>query len=171
MGVGNVAPLVFRSIDTDAHGELCVTFRRDSYACSFPDGAERFNRMEGAGGSEYLAWLRERLAELPAGCVHAWDGDRIVGQLELRLREDGTGYANLFYLIPEVRGTGRGRELHDYVVSVFRRLGVSLVRLSVSPTNTQAIAYYGKCGWRDTGPREGHPQVHLLELSISPSTE
>lgn len=30
--------LVFRSIDLEAHAELCVHFRRDAFVCSFDDG-------------------------------------------------------------------------------------------------------------------------------------
>lgn len=66
-------------------------------------GAESFDQQNGADGSGYISWLRDRLGEFPQGCVHAWDGDRIVGQLEFRKRADGTGYVNLFYLVPDVR--------------------------------------------------------------------
>ena len=40
------------------------------------------------------------------------------------------------------------------------------VQLSVSPTNFQAVSYYKKMGWIDLGPREGHPEVHMMEKKI-----
>ncbi len=36
-------------------------------------------------------------------------------------------------------------------------------RLSVSPTNLQAIRFYEKMGWKDLGPRLDHPEVHWME--------
>lgn len=157
----------FISIDLARHAELCLQFRRDSYRCSFPDGEQRFHRENGIDGQGYLNWLQERIAELPQGCVHVVQNQRIVGQLEMRLRQKvRMGYVNLFYLIPEVRGTGLGDELQSYVIQVFQELAVDKVQLSVSPTNDRAMAYYRKHGWRDLGLRSDSSQVHLMELTI-----
>ena len=100
--------LTFRTIDIPTHAAECVRFRRDSYACSFEDGLERFAAENGADGADYLTWLAKRIKEFPAGCVHAWLGDRIVGQIESRLREDGSGKVNLFYLVPDAAGARFG---------------------------------------------------------------
>jgi ribosomal protein S18 acetylase RimI-like enzyme len=160
-------PILFTPIDLARHAELCIQFRRDSYRCSFPDGAQRFNQENGEDGQGYLDWLRERIAELPQGCVHVLQGQQIVGQIEMRLRQKvQMGYINLFYLIPEVRGIGLGDELQRYAVKVFQELGVDKAQLSVSPTNDQAMAYYRKHGWHDLGQRSDNPNVHLMELTI-----
>ena len=158
--------LKFRTIDLEKYGDLCIAHRRDSYARSFPDGADRFDRENGLDGSGYLGWLQERIDEYPEGCVHGWDGDTIVGQLEMRIRPDGSGYVNLYYLTPEYRGSGAGDELQAYAEAEFRRSGVTVARLSVSPTNTRAVRYYAKHSWKDLGPRPGHPEVHLFELPL-----
>jgi GNAT superfamily N-acetyltransferase len=49
--------------------------------------------------------------------VQAYDGDKPVGQIEARTKDmdDGKfGYVNLFYLIPDYRGKGYGRQLEQY---------------------------------------------------------
>ena len=158
--------LTFRTIDIPTHAAECVRFRRDSYACSFEDGLERFATENGSDGAGYLTWLAERIREFPAGCVHAWLGDRIVGQIESRLREDGSGKVNLFYLVPDVRGLGLGQQLHDHVVDVFRGAGVGILQLSVSVANQRALNFYRKLGWKDKGLRPNHPEVHNFELLI-----
>jgi ribosomal protein S18 acetylase RimI-like enzyme len=157
----------FEPIDLRRHADTCVRFRRDSYFCSFGDG-EAFDPATG-GVKGYLDRLRQRLAILPEGIVHVWRADLIVGQIEAQIRPDtGTGYVNLFHLVPEERGSGAGDLLHDYVLLLFARHGVPSARLSVSPSNLRAVRYYAKHGWRDLGPRPDHPEVHLMELIITP---
>jgi ribosomal protein S18 acetylase RimI-like enzyme len=156
----------FVPIDLDAHGADCVRFRRDSFVTSFGSN-EAFIRESGADGATYLAWLAERIREFPDGFVQVWDGASLVGQIEMRPK--GTppiGYVNLFYLVPDVRGTSLGDALHDYVLGVLRREGIRTAQLSVSPTNARARSYYRKHGWRDLGPRPGHYNVNLMELVI-----
>lgn len=161
--------LAFRKIDLMQHAAECVRFRRDSYACSFEDGLERFAKENGPDGAEYLSWLRHRVQEFPSGCVHAWLQGRIVGQIESRIRDDGSGKVNLFYLVPEARGKGYGRQLNEYIVGVFRDAGVSKLQLSVSTGNQGALGFYRTLGWADKGPRPNHPEVHNFELSIASS--
>lgn len=158
--------LRFRPIELSRHAALAIEFRRDSYVCSF--GTDQiFVEENGADGRGYLEWLQERLLRFPEGHVHAWQGDEIVGQVELLIGAQG-GYVNLFYLRPDARGRGLGDELHDYAVSVFQRRGVRVAGLSVSPTNVRAVRYYERHGWKDVGPRPGVPSVHELELAIPP---
>jgi ribosomal protein S18 acetylase RimI-like enzyme len=162
-----VASLRFEPIDIVRHGDVCVLFRRDSFVCSFGEG--RAFEDEPGGVPGYLEWLKGRLAAFPAGAVHAWRGDRIVGQIEAQIRPAPTGaYVNLFYLVPDERGTGAADKLHDFAVSLFKSHDAITARLSVSPTNARALRYYAKHGWRDLGVRPDHPEVHLMELVIAP---
>jgi len=156
--------LSFRTIDLERDAQTAVTFRRDSYLCSF--ATDEAFAVEG-----YLPWLRERIARQPLGHVHAWSGQQIVGQLEMIVQATSppTGYVNLFYLAPECRGLGLGVALHEYVVEFMRQGGVELASLSVSPTNARALAYYRKHGWRDRGPRPDDASVRRMELSIEES--
>jgi ribosomal protein S18 acetylase RimI-like enzyme len=112
----------------------------------------------GANSSLYIARLRERIDQVPEGNAHLWDGARIVGQSEVRLLDDEPeiGYVSLFYVVPEARGRGLARMLHDHVAGIFRYRGMRTLRLSVSPTNARAIACYRKLGWARVGERP-HP--------------
>lgn len=143
-----------------------MAFRRDSYICSFEDGGPAFDSENGEDGRHYLMWLNDRVIEFPAGCVHAKLGDKIVGQLESRIRTPELGYVNLFYLVPECRGTSLGKELHEYMERTMRYAGVSKVQLSVSPQNGRALAYYQKYGWMNLGYRDREKKVLLMELTF-----
>ena len=159
--------LIFKTIDLSTHSALCAKFRLDSYECSFLDGKARFESENGQDASCYLEWLQQRILELPLGCVHVWEGAEIIGQIESRLRNDGSGYVNLFYLIPEHRGQGKGRQLHDYVINMFTDQGVSVVRLTASTQNAQALGFYQKLGWQKKGLRSGTEDSLLFEYLIS----
>ena len=161
-------PATFTTIDLSRHEETCVQFRRDSYRCSFPDGDERFDRENGRDGGEYIRWLRERIAEFPEGCVHVWKDGAIAGQMEMRVREESkSGYVFLFYITPEMRGSGIGDELQRYALEVFRKRGMERARLSVGAGNARAMAYYRKHGWVDIGPRPDHPEARIMEITIT----
>ena len=159
--------LTFETIDPDRHRDLCIRFRRDSYMSSFVDGNERFDAENGSDGSGYIEWLKQRINDLPRGCVHGWLDGKIVGQIESRIRDDGTGYVNLFYLVAESRGRGHGRELHNYVIDMFASLDVELVRLSVSVDNGPALGYYQHLGWNDMGFRSGRSDTRLFEFAVN----
>jgi ribosomal protein S18 acetylase RimI-like enzyme len=157
--------LSFRTIDLERQADLCVAFRRDSYVCSFGTD-EAFFSTGGVDG--YLEWLKEGIVRHPAGHVHVWQGDRIIGQLEMQIGTwaPPSGYVSLFYLVPEQRGQNLGGALQRYAEEFMRAGGARRARLSVSPSNARALAYYRKHGWRDLGPREGDSSVHLMELDL-----
>lgn len=80
---------------------------------------------------------------------------KYIGQLELTVREyEGIdiGYVNLYYLIPEMRGKGRGKELHSYAMQFFENNKVSEYHLRVSPSNAAAIKFL-KWEWKRLGQR------------------
>jgi len=157
--------LVLRPIDLDSHASVCVEFRRDSFLCSF--GVDGFFDEAGVAGVHYIERLRSRTAKFPDGYVHAWLGDTIVGQIEMQiLDEPRIGYVNLFYLVERLRGAGFSDDLQEYSMRFMVRHGVDTVRLSVSPTNARALAYYRKHGWRDLGRRPGRDDVHLMERKV-----
>ena len=164
--------LDFRTIDLEKHRELACRFRRDSYAVSFGH-SDAFDGPDGNGASEYLTWLEGRIQSFPAGQVHAWVGDEVVGQIEAIPRtrageEDGPfGYINLYYLSPKWRGQGLGRQLEIYVNKLFRGMGIECLILSVSPTNKPAWNFYLREGWKDSGPNPKSPEVHFMEKPLS----
>jgi len=143
-----------------------VAFRRDSYLVSFGSD-QRF--VEAPGGIDgYLGYLRDRISHFPNGHVHVWQGETIIGQLEMRIRDNDppSGYVNLFYLAPAARGTGAGNALHDYALQFLRAGGAQRAHLSVSPSNSRALAYYAKHGWRELGLAPHDPTCLMMELDL-----
>jgi ribosomal protein S18 acetylase RimI-like enzyme len=162
--ISNVPTPAFRDIDLDRDGATCVAFRIDSYVESF-GSADRFYEQAGPRAERYLDGLRAKLGALPGSCVHAWLGDQIVGQLELRraATSPAEGYVSLYYLAPAYRGVGLGDALDQFATDFFRTVGVIRATLHVSPTNARALAYYRKHGWCDRGVDAAHPEVHVME--------
>lgn len=159
--------LIIKPVQLNLHADLCVSFREDSFVVSFGD-AKKFYEEDGKGAERYIQWLQSKIEKDPKSVVHVWQSNQIIGQIELGLvRSDPScGYVNLYYLIPSMRGQGFGVFLDRYVMEYFKNLGRSKAKLSVSPTNISANSYYRKMGWIDLGPRENHPEVHLMEKNI-----
>ncbi|MEM6255266.1 MAG: GNAT family N-acetyltransferase [Cyanobacteria bacterium P01_D01_bin.156] len=159
--------LVFRPIDLQAHAELCIHFRRDAFMCSFTDGDKRFALESGERAQGYIKWLNTRINACPESCVHVFDGQEIIGQIETELRgQEKLGYVYLFYVIPSRRGQGFSDQLHAYVMQLFQDVGVIRAQLSVSASNQAAINFYKRHAWEDVGPKAGNIDVHLMERAI-----
>jgi ribosomal protein S18 acetylase RimI-like enzyme len=154
----------FKPIDLEQHAPWCIRFRGDSLFCSF-GSTDLFYEGEEEGSERYLAWLRQRMEIIPNSCVHLWEDEQIIGQIEMKKSYDDprVGYINLFYLIPEYRGRGLGNLLDEYAANFFKQLGCTAARLSVTQTNLRAMKFYSKQGWQDVGPRDGNPGVHYME--------
>lgn len=154
----------FLPIDLSRDFQTCVQFLCDAFVCSYGN-ADEFERMGGAAA--YLSGLEDLVSTFPEGAIHVWRQERIVGQIEMRIRADSAiGVVNLCYLVPEERGGQLGTELQSCIINLFRKYGVETGRLSVSPSNTRAMKYYSKHGWRDLGPRPDRPYVHAMEFDV-----
>jgi len=153
--------LIFRPIDLTAHRAVAIRFCKDAHLCSFGH-IDRFK------ADEYKAWLEKRMEQDPWAGVHIWFQGEIIGQMELgSYRVDPSiGYVNLYYLIPELRGTQISPKLDEFAVQHLRKQGYRRAYLSVSPTNARAHRYYQRLGWRDLGPRPEDPAVHLMERML-----
>ena len=133
----------FRTIDFEKDKELIIKFRKDSYVVSF--GSEEGFCDE----LTYINRIKERVKKFPEGQVIIEKDNLPIGQMELQIREfDGKeiGYVNLFYLIPEYRGKGLGKDLIRYAEDFFRKSNVTEYHLRVSPTNERAIRFYNNSG-------------------------
>lgn len=153
-------------IELPRDAAMCIAFRRDSYRESFGslDGCDE---EMGVDGSRYLERLRARMAEVPEGNGHVWHGGDVIGQTEMRLGDaPGTGYVNLFYLVPQWRHRGIGRMLHDHAVRVFTARGMRAIRLSVAQRNAAAMAFYQRLGWKRVGARPHKQGVDVMELRL-----
>lgn len=147
----------FINIDLDKHRDIVTKFRKDSFVVSFGDTSE-FDE-EG-----YLHWLEEKKTRYPDGFALVEEGGKIIGQLELSIRKYRNrtiGYINLYYLIPEKRGKGLGKELHKYVERFFRSNNVNEYHLRVSPANIFAIKFYKKIGMKEVGPEMGGKVIRM----------
>lgn len=159
--------LKFKPVDLEKAQELCVQFRADAFIFSF-GSADRFYQEAGNNAEKYLQWLKQRMAEIPNSCVHVWQADHIIGQLEMgRWQPDASvGYINFFYLAPAFRGQGLAQQLDQHAAYFFKHLGCQSARLSVSPINQAAMRFYLRHGWVDLGQREDAPEVHYLEKQL-----
>ncbi|MBP1969849.1 RimJ/RimL family protein N-acetyltransferase [Virgibacillus natechei] len=138
----------FKEIEIKKHRDKVVEFRKDSFKVSFGD-------TSGFGEEEYLHWLDEKIKDLSKGFVLVEEDGKYIGQLELTIREfEGKeiGYINLYYLVPEMRGKGKGKELHNYAKQFFDNNKVSEYHLRVAPSNSAAIKFYHKNGMEEVGP-------------------
>ncbi|WP_439855878.1 GNAT family N-acetyltransferase [Pseudomonas yamanorum] len=160
--------LAFRPVNLDAHLDVCVRFAIDAQICAF-GSAERFHTSDGKGTERYADWLRTKSTDLPGSVVHVWLGEDIIGQIEMgRAPEDLTvGYVSLFYLVHDMRGRGLGKLLEAYAWSFLSGLGCESLRLSATPTNTQARLFYERGGWQNSGPRKEAPHVCLFHKKAS----
>lgn len=136
-------------MDLDKHRQRVIKFRKDSFMISFGDSS-------GLGEIEdYLSWLKDKISLFPEGFVLVEEDGELIGQLELSIREyegKDIGYINLYYLVPEKCGNGRGQVLHNYAKHFFKNNRVHEFHLRVSPTNTSAIKFYRKIGMVEVGP-------------------
>ncbi|KMK95216.1 GNAT family N-acetyltransferase [Rossellomorea marisflavi] len=146
-----------QKIDVDKHREIIVSFRRDSFRVSFGTNRD-FDEKE------YVRWVEKQSDLFPDGFILLMEEGVPIGQLELTVKdyEDSKiGYVNLYYLIPERRGSGMGNKLHQYSLQFFRTHGVSEYHLRVSPSNHQALGFYRRIGMRECKKEFGGTVIRM----------
>ncbi|MGE6298363.1 GNAT family N-acetyltransferase [Guptibacillus hwajinpoensis] len=140
--------LNYKPINITKHRKEVIKFRKDSFLVSFGD-------LTNFGDENvYLNWLENKVNEFPGGFVMIEKDAEFIGQLELTVREyEGRkiGYVNLYYLVPESRGIGIGKELHKYASNYFADQNLKEFHLRVSPSNPSALRFYHKLGMEEMG--------------------
>jgi GNAT superfamily N-acetyltransferase len=137
--------LIFQPIDLARHRETMIEFRRD---------AARLSDMTSPAPDDAL-WRRycddiaQRLRSDPLSCVHVWLQGELIGQIELKVLDDGRGLINLLYLIEGRRDRGYGAHLERYAETYFRQNGVRSAVLRVAATNRRALTFYTKHCWTE----------------------
>lgn len=161
-------PLHIRPIDFEEDSERVITYAQDLFAISFANPSE-FSDQFGDDGAKYLRWLAEKQASSPENAglvllrgepvgmvvVGPWSGDQEVG------------YVYHYYLEPRARGRGLAAGMDDHAVRTLRRVGRSQARLSVAETNTRALHFYLRRGWRHVGPRLDQPGILYMQKALA----
>lgn len=153
-----------QKIDVDKHRNVIISFRRDSFKVSFGTDHD-FDE------DEYVRWVQDQSALFPDGFILLMEKGVPIGQLELTLKDyEGSkiGYVNLYYLIPERRGSGMGNKLHQYALQFFRTQGVSEYHLRVSPSNHQALGFYRRNGMTIMKKELGGKVIRMRGLVNTP---
>ena len=135
--------LAYRTIDPDADADFAVEAYRDACRASYGTD-DSF-----PGRRRHLAWLRSRVEEFPDGHVLALLDGRPVGQMELQVPYGlTTGYVNLYYVVPELRGSGLARRMHGYAERYFRSWEADTIELHVAALNERAMGFYRALGYQ-----------------------
>lgn len=95
----------------------------------------------------YAKFLARMQAFDPESCVLALVNGKPVGHLDLRIKEDGTGYLNNIYLKPEWRGQRLGDQMDAYAMRFFAKHGTVRAALRTMPSAHKVVAYYERLGW------------------------
>nr|WP_138416090.1 GNAT family N-acetyltransferase [Aquibacillus sediminis] len=89
------------------------------------------------------------MRHFPDGQLIVEDGHTPIGQIGFDIVEckrKRIGYVNLFYIVPEYRNTGLGKQLIQYVEKFFINSNVFEYHLNVATKNERALEVYKKNG-------------------------
>jgi ribosomal protein S18 acetylase RimI-like enzyme len=155
--VGEAGRIALREFSFEEDADAVCSFQDETYALNFPDFhytrgfAQAFRhdlRRASLDHHHGLFVLDERRDDRDekhalAGflwlvvCENNWTGERY-------------GYINNIYLVPERRKQGLAQEMMRHTDDFFRARGVRRVRLTVTASNNEAAALYGRAGYRVT---------------------
>jgi len=112
--------------------------------------------------------MEDRINKFPEGQLIIEDNNKPIGQVGFDIQEyngEKIGYVNLFYLIPEYRGRGIGKELIRYVEEFFIKSNISEYHLRVSSRNERAISLYTKMGMTEINEDDGKLRMKKVLLT------
>jgi len=156
--------ITIRPINLNEHKELCVQFRADSYEVTY-GSTNAFYTDENLTGEQYLSWLNRIIQQDPEQALHVYDGDEIIGQIEMTIRYN-EGYLNLIYLVPSYRRHGIGSNLHEFIINHFSKRGITVAKLTVGEDNQPARKFYENVGWSYFQPENHVPGTKGMVLSL-----
>lgn len=155
----DIASLALTPVDLNRDVNHCVDFLRDSFRCSF-GGSVEWEKTFGANGNRYREWLQTYSGIM----LHAWRGERIVGELMLLPRD---GYLQHIYVVGSLRGQGVGRWLHQEFLRLLELHAKREAFVKVSRINQSAVGFYTHLGWRCVGEDEKDPKLDVYHLGVT----
>ncbi|MGZ3769409.1 MAG: GNAT family N-acetyltransferase [Bdellovibrio sp.] len=149
------------------HIDKSYEFLLETFHISFgPDKAQWPNNLGDYPFEKYKADIKRLLTGKDCFFFSAYHNGQVVGQIELRKLKDGCGYISFYYLIPQYRNRGLGRDLDEFAVHELKRQGCHKVRLAVSELNKAGQRFYEKNGWKSLGPDPNRPLGLIMEKDI-----
>lgn len=160
--------LIFNSLNIATDIESSIAFRLDTYIESFKT-IEGFWESMGGSKSEYEHKLKQRIQQQTRIYIRPHYQNQAIGQLEYAFNSalDDYGYLNLFYVIPAWRSKGMANLFMQYLIQQMKGASLNGILLSVSRTNTRALAFYAKHGWAQAPLPAKRPQSQYLMLTFN----
>lgn len=157
---------VFDPLDLAADAALYTRCYAETWTLSHGD-------LSGYNESVYLAMARAHSAQDAQLLVQMRCGGAFVGLIELdreRGAREKAGWISLIFCEQAYRRRRLGIQLLGHAVSYFRARGYEKLRLHVSQTNTEAIGFYERCGFRSVQSVQGvGGDLWLMEMDIRPA--
>jgi putative acetyltransferase len=92
---------------------------------------------------------------------------QLSGCVALHKLEGGVCEMKRLYLRPQFRGGGMGRALAERIISEARQIGYRRMRLdTVEPVMKDAVAMYGKLGFKEVAPYCANPIAGALYMEL-----
>ena len=127
--------------------------------------------LRGFAPALYLHSAAQRVLEDPQCLAKIYYGDDLAGLIELdpdRGSDENAGWISLIWVEQPMRGRRFGAQLVGYGVSYFRKKGRDKLRLHVSRTNADALAFYQAMGFVRAGAADGvGGPLYLMEMDIA----
>ena len=158
--------LEFRPYDI-AHIQRSFDFLLETFCISFgSDKVQWPNNLGSYHFEKYKADIERLLLNKEYFFFSVFRDSQLIGQVELKKLKDSIGYVSFFYLIPEYRNQGFGRELIEFSMRELKRNDCHKARLTVSELNVAALKFYAKNGWKSLGPDPSRPLGITMEKEI-----
>lgn len=165
---------ILMSIQADAQGIQEVLYRtwlatypNEEFGITVDDVEDRFKDRK---WEEALAKRKKYISDPPIGdtMLLAKDVQRIVGLCRVIRHEDKNELAAI-YVLPEYQGTGVGKLLWQQAKKCFDSERNTIVQ--VATYNKNAIRFYEKIGFCDTGKRWSDEKYRMKSGAVLPLME
>jgi GNAT superfamily N-acetyltransferase len=136
--------------DANGIGRVHALSQRAAYQEFIPADA-----LSSITPESHAAYWQDRLEKEPEPhSIHVIEEKEVVQGFAMGSGRHRTATLNAIHLMPELRGTGAGRALHDALIDDFVAWNCTTAQLWVLEGNTHAQAFYVRRGWRRDDVRE-----------------